>query len=213
MVVRIVFFDCDGTLTTVKSSWQYLHERLNLWDENADEFQRLFRAGEIDYDEFCRRDAAMWKGLTAARVCGLIDEIPYHEGVRETVQWLKAAGITTVILSTGLEFLVKKAQAELGIDIAVANALAVKDGVITGDITINVEHDHKGYWVKKILDEKGLTKQEAAAVGDGEGDQGMFEEVGLSIGYHPNPKVRPFLDHAFYNGSFKEILTVIRAHG
>jgi phosphoserine phosphatase len=211
MATRIVFFDCDGTLTTVKSSWQYLHERLDLWDENADEFQRLFRAGKIDYEEFCRRDAALWKGLPEAQVRGLIDEIPYHEGVKETVRGLKAAGITTVILSTGLEFLVKRAQAELGIDIAVANALSVDDGVITGGIRINVEHDRKGYWVKKILGERGLTKQEAAAVGDGEGDQGMFEEVGLSIGYHPSPKVRPLLDHAFDNGSFQEILKVIEA--
>ncbi len=211
MAIRIVFFDCDGTLTTVTSSWQYLHERLNLWDANADEFQRLFRTGKIDYDEFCRRDAALWKGLPERRVRGLIDEIPYHEGVKETIRGLKAAGITTVILSTGLEFLVKRAQAELGIDIAVANALAVDNGMITGDITINVEHDRKGSWVKRILREKGLTKEEAAAVGDGEGDQGMFEEAGLSIGYHPSPKVRPLLDHAFYNGSFQEILKVIRA--
>ncbi len=211
MAIRIVFFDCDGTLTTVKSSWQYLHERLQLWDKNADEYQRLFRAGKIDYDEFCRRDAALWKGLPEERVRRLIDEIPYHQGVRETVQGLKAAGIITVILSTGLEFLVKRAQAELGVDIAVANGLSVSDGVITGDIRINVEHDHKGFWVKKILGEKGLTKEEAAAVGDGEGDQGMFEEVGLSIGYHPSPKVEPFLDHAFYNGSFQEILNVIKA--
>jgi phosphoserine phosphatase len=67
--------------------------------------------------------------------------------------------------------------------------------------------------VKKLLGEKGLTKEEAAAVGDGEGDKGMFEEVGLSIGYHPHPKVRSLLDHAFDNGSFQEIVKVIRACG
>lgn len=63
MAIRIVFFDCDGTLTKVKSSWQYLHERLGLWDDHADAFQHRYRAGEIDYEEFCRRDAEPLEGL------------------------------------------------------------------------------------------------------------------------------------------------------
>ena len=53
MGIKVVFFDCDGTLTAVKSSWQYLHERLGLWDDHAEEFQELFREGKIDYAEFC----------------------------------------------------------------------------------------------------------------------------------------------------------------
>ena len=53
MATKIVFLDCDGTLTKVKSSWEYLHRRLELWTENADEYQELFRQGRIDYHEFC----------------------------------------------------------------------------------------------------------------------------------------------------------------
>jgi len=246
MALRIVFFDCDGTLTTVKSSWQYIHERLGVWDRNADEFQRLFRAGEIDYLEFCRRDASLWKGMTEKRVLEIIGEIPYHDGVRETIQTLRREGVLTVLLSTGLSFLVERVKQELGMTLAVANELVVENGVLMGDIRINVAHDtgrpvcegpggagdgascaavadthcgapcglrHKGHWVKKILSERGLRKEESAAVGDGEGDLGMFEEAGVAIGYRPSAKVLPFLDHALYNGSFKEVFEVLRAHG
>jgi phosphoserine phosphatase len=235
MALRIVFFDCDGTLTTVKSSWQYIHERLGIWDRNADEFQRLFRAGEIDYLEFCRRDASMWRGMTEKRVLEIIGEIPYHDGVRETIAMLRNEGVLTVLLSTGLSFLVERVKQELGMTFAVANELVVEQGVLTGDIRIHVAHEtggegaspvgaadthapacggprHKGYWVKKILNERGLRKEESAAVGDGEGDLGMFEEAGVAIGYHPSAKVLPFLDHAVYNGSFKEVVEVLRAH-
>ncbi len=229
MALRIVFFDCDGTLTPVKSSWQYVHERLGLWDGNADEFQRLFRAGAIDYAEFCRRDALMWKGVAESQVREIMDEIPYHKGVRETLEALRKEGVFTAILSTGLSLLVERVKRELGLSFAVANELVAENGAFTGDIRINVAHDagteegsqrqpscdcrHKGYWVRKVLADRGLTKEESAAVGDGEGDRGMFEEAGLAIGYHPSVKATPFLDHALHNGSFLSVFEVLRANG
>jgi phosphoserine phosphatase len=230
MSAKIVFFDCDGTLTTVKSSWQYLHERLDLWDGQADEFQRLFRAGEIDYREFCRRDAALWKGLPEGRVLDIVGEIPYHDGVRETMETLKTQDIRTVVLSTGLSFLVERVRRELRIDAAVANDLIVEDGMLTGEIRLRVAHDEaagadsqaegltgifqvqdKGYWVRSMLRRYGLKKADAAAVGDSEGDRSMFGEVGIAVGYHPSAGVLPFLHHALHNGSFKEVFEVLRA--
>jgi phosphoserine phosphatase len=212
MAVRIVFFDCDGTLTDVKSSWQYLHERLGLWDENANEFQRLFRAGKISYHEFCSRDAALWRDVPIDRIQEILDEIGYHHGVKEAVGRLNSAGIETVILSSGLSLLVNSIRDELGIGSAVSNELLERNGVITGEIEINVDHDHKGAWVSRILTERGLRKEEAAAVGDGEGDRGMFEEVGLAIGYQPHESMLPFLDHAVHNGSFADVIEVILEH-
>jgi phosphoserine phosphatase len=212
MGVRVVFFDCDGTLTKVKSSWQYLHERLGLWDELADAFQRRFRAGEIDYEEFCRRDAELWKGLPAERVLEILREIPYQPGVKETMKALQRASIETVILSTGLAFLVDRVRAELEMTLAVANELIVEEGNLSGGIRINVQHDHKGYWVRRILKRLGMDKEEAAAVGDGEGDLAMFEAVGIAIGYHPSEKIVAALDHALYNSSFADVLNVLRAY-
>jgi phosphoserine phosphatase len=213
MAIRIVFFDCDGTLTTVKSSWEYLHRRLGLWDENADHFQRLFLERKIDYYEFCRRDAALWTGLTIDHVMAIIDEIPYHEGVREVVDLLKKQGIMTVILSTGLSFLVERVRSDLGVDKAISNHLLVQEGLLTGRIRIDIEQDNKGFWVKRILEDARLSPEEAAAVGDGEGDKGMFESVGLRIGYHPQDKILPFLDHVISDdGSFEEVGSILRAH-
>jgi phosphoserine phosphatase len=212
MAIKIVFFDCDGTLTTIKSSWEYLHQRLDLWDENADEFQRLFLEGKIDYYEFCRRDAALWKGLSLDRVQAIIDEIPYHRGAREVVDLLKQQGIATVILSTGLSFLVERVQSELGIDQAISNHLLVKGGVLTGEIRIDIEHDNKGFWVERILEDAGISASEAAAVGDGEGDKGMFECVGLRIGYYPHALILPLLDHVVSDGSFEKVGSILREH-
>jgi phosphoserine phosphatase len=212
MAVKIIFFDCDGTLTDVKSSWQYLHERLNLWNSNADEYQRLFAAGLIDYYEFCKRDAVAWKGLTMAEIRSIIGEINYHDGVRETLRKIHEKGIVTVILSTGLTVLIDRVRQELEITYAVANELEAQNGMITGDVAINITHGHKGVWVRKILGEYGFAKNEAAAVGDGEGDREMFEEVGCAIGFHPTESILPLVHYVLDKASFPSIVDIVRQH-
>lgn len=186
MATKIVFLDCDGTLTKVKSSWEYLHRRLELWTKNADEYQELFRQGRIDYHEFCRRDALLWKGLNLDTVMPLIHDIPYQPHVHELMASLKKAGVVTVIISTGLSLLVNRVKEELGIDRAFSNDLIARGNVLSGEIRINVDYDMKGAIVRGTLRDLGLKTDEASAIGDGEGDKGMFEEVGLPIGFNIN---------------------------
>ena len=99
---------------------------------------------------------------------------------------LKKAGIVTVIISTGLSLLVDKVKGELGIDRAFSNDLIVCGNVLSGEIRINVDYDMKGAIVRGTLRDLGLKTDEASAIGDGEGDKGMFEEVGLPIGFNIN---------------------------
>lgn len=201
MALKAVFLDCDGTLTTVRSSWEYLHRRLGLWTDKADEYQELFRAGEIDYHEFCQRDALLWKGLSTSRLHSVISEIPYQPGARELVRRFKKAGIITAIVSTGLTALVEKVREDLSIDLSFSNDLLEAGGFLTGEILINVDYDMKGHIVRRILGELGVSFDEASAIGDGEGDRGMFEEVCLPVGFRMNgnrdifPARTTYVDH------------------
>jgi phosphoserine phosphatase len=213
MPVKIAFLDCDGTLTKVKSSWEYLHRRLEIWDNRADEYQKLFRAGAIDYHEFCRRDALLWKGLPLSKVKEFVEEIPYHEGSREAIRAFREMGILTVIVSTGLSLLVDRVKDDLGITRALSNDLLAEDGLLTGDIRINVDYEKKGHFVEEILEEFGLTREEACAVGDGEGDMGMFRAVDLSIGFHPDESILPHLTHASYRDSLMDVIEMVKRHG
>ncbi len=198
MTAKIVFFDCDGTLTTVKSSWEYLHRRLGLWDDNADEYQKLFRSGAIGYHEFCRRDALLWRGLPAERIGSVISEIPYQDGARELLCGLRAAGVITVVVSTGLSMLVEKVRRELSIDLSFSNDLLEERGHLSGEILINVDYNMKGPIVRHALERFSVSFENAAAVGDGEGDRGMFEEVGLPIGFNMNGNRGPFPGRTVY---------------
>ena len=210
MPIKIVFFDCDGTLTKVKSSWEYIHRMLGIWGNNADEYQRLFRQGSIDYNEFCRRDALLWRGLSLSGVMEIVNQIPYREGSKEATDSLKEMGVFTVILSTGISFLVDKVGQELGVQMSVSNELLTKNGVLTGEAKINVEHDRKGDWVNKILNSMGIDRASACAVGDGEGDKGMFEAVSLSIGLHPHQSMLPLVSCSIQSGSLAGLVKIIK---
>jgi len=59
-----------------------------------------------------------------------------------------------------------------------------------------------------------LHKEEACAVGDGEGDTGMFEEVGLSIGFRLEKNL-PRVPHRMIgrSGTLLDIIKMIENHG
>jgi phosphoserine phosphatase len=212
MAIKVAFFDCDGTLTKVKSSWEYIHRRLNIWDNNADHYQALFKAGKIDYYEFCRRDALLWRGLPVLRVANMLHDIEYRDGAYEVVRDLKKRGVLTVILSTGISLLVEKVRDDLGVDIALSNELLANDGYLTGEIRINVNYNEKGLAVEKVLDGVGAKRVEACALGDGEGDAGMFEAVGLAIGFHPPESVLERVHRTIRGDSLHDMLRVLEEY-
>ncbi len=128
----------------------------------------------------------------------VISEIPYQPGARDLVASLKGAGVITVIVSTGLSLLVDRVRGELSIDLSFSNDLLSRDGRLSGEISIHVDHDLKGPIVGHTLARFGLSSAQAAAIGDGEGDRGMFEEVGLPIGFNTNGSARHFPARTVY---------------
>ena len=75
-----------------------------------------------------------------------------------------------------------------------------------------MDYEQKGPLVEKILGEMGLTREDACAVGDGEGDMGMFKAVRLPIGFHPPRSMLPHVAHASYNDSFMDVAEIVKHH-
>ncbi|MBA4390212.1 MAG: phosphoserine phosphatase [Syntrophus sp. (in: bacteria)] len=210
MPIKVVFLDCDGTLTKITSSWEYLHRRLDLWTANADAYQTLFQEGKIDYYEFCRRDALLWRGLPVSRINEIVNEIPYRDGVAEAIALLKKLGVFTVIISSGLSFLVNRVREDLSIDMAISNELTSQAGLLTGGVKINVEYNQKDCIVRNILRDLGFEKKESSAVGDGDGDRGMFDEVGLPIGLCLGGESCSCHEGTTRAGTFADVVEIIR---
>ena len=182
---KLALFDLDGTLTKERSSWEYIHRRLGVWEGYAEKFQVAFLRGEIDYNRFCQLDAAIWKGMKASDLEEILEEIPFYDGVKDFLEYLRSRGIKLGIISSGLTILAERIKREFNFDYAVANALEVADGILTGEITIQVQYDRKGEWVRVAQRQFNAGQEEILAIGDSTGDIDMLRMAGLSIAFNP----------------------------
>jgi len=182
--LRLVVFDVDGTLTKVVSSWQFLHERLGTWDKGKKYAEQFFR-GVITYEDWARLDASLWRGLKLGRVRQIVDSIPYTNGAQDVIATLRGNGFKVVLLSAGLSLVTERIEREIRLDGSSANELKVENGLLTGEVKVNVSVDNKDTVLLRMLKKFNLGIDECAAVGDDETLIPLFEGVSLSIAFNP----------------------------
>jgi len=182
--LRLVVFDVDGTLTKVVSSWQFLHERLGTWDKGKQYAEQFFRGG-ITYEDWARLDASLWRGLKLGRVRQIVDSIPYTDGAQDVIATLRGNGFKVVLLSAGLSLVTERIEREIRLDGSLANKLKVENGLLTGEVKVNVSVDNKDTVLLRMLKKFNLGIDECAAVGDDETLIPLFEGVSLSIAFNP----------------------------
>lgn len=210
MKYELITFDIDGTITQHISSWQFLHERLGQWDNQAIEYQKKFQAGRISYRRFCRLDAAHWNGMHVEKLYEIFQEIPYAKNAKVAIQILKDRGFKLVAISTGLQFIVERVKNELGFDYTLGNRLKVRNGRLTGSAAINVSHLGKGRVLRDILKRFRIPPGRMIVVGDSEGDIPMMRMAGYAIAFNSSSKsVSEAADYACRTKDFMEICEII----
>ncbi len=210
--LRLAVFDLDGTLKVAFSPWRYLHEALGVEDQAAVYRARFFR-GEIDYWEWARLDAALWKGVELARVEDIFQHSEYRPGVRELFTLLNEHNVPTAIVSTGLGVHVRQVAADLGVRRTVSNELVVRDGRLTGEALVRVTEESKGEAMTALRRDFGAQPQECLAVGDGPADVDLFAQAGLAIAVCPRDgRVRDAADVIIDDGDLGAIIPLLTKH-
>jgi phosphoserine phosphatase len=181
---RLVTLDLDGTLTRERSIWEYIHKRLGKWYGFAEDYQNQFLAGKISYEEFCERDAQVWKGMKVEELLEIVKKVPFHPGANELVHYLKKKGLKLSLVSSGLSLLSDWVHRTYGFDYSVSNDLLHENGLLIGGVKIRVYYDKKAEWVKRILKQFRVKPEEAIAIGDSKGDIDMFQMVGFSVAFN-----------------------------
>lgn len=206
MPFELIAFDIDGTITQHISSWQFIHEKLGQWDNEAIRYQNQFLAGKISYGKFCRLDAAHWKGMDVETLYGLFQEIGYAKNAVRAIRILKDSGYKLVAVSTGIQFIVDRIKEELGFDYVIGNRLNVRKGKLTGGVTINVKHLGKGRVLRDVLRRLHVPPGKVIVVGDSEGDLSMMRMAGYAIAFNAlSPAVRKAADYCCRSGDFMEV--------
>jgi phosphoserine phosphatase len=185
---KLAVFDLDGTLTRERSVWEYVHKKLGKWYGFAENYQKQFLAGEISYDEFCERDAQVWKGMKEEELIKIAKTVPFYGGVDDLIKYLKNKGLRLALVSSGLSILSNWVHQRYGFDYSISNDLLHEDGILTGKVKIQVYYDQKAKWVKTILKQFGVKPEESIAIGDSAGDLEMFRVAGFSIAFNSSCK-------------------------
>ena len=184
MVVKLVVFDVDGTLTIHSSIWWRLHEHFSTEKEGKVFYDQYF-SGQISYNEWADLDAGLWKGQSLDEVLKLVDATELVPGAVETVTRLKEHGIHVAILSGGLDILAENIARRLGIGYVLTNRLIHRNGLLTGEVEVYVGWGEKVQELKHICNHFKIPLSETAYVGDGRNDISVFGVVGLSIAFKP----------------------------
>jgi phosphoserine phosphatase len=185
--IKLVFFDMDGVLIDVLSSWRFIHQRFGTSNRQS---MTAYLNGEIDYSKFMRRDVALWKekgqSATKETITKILLELPTMTGAKQCFQFLRTHRVKTAIVSAGLDILAEKIAGDLGIDYVFANSVKTDaNGRLTGEGILRVELTHKDKNVEQLRRKLVLPVDACAAVGNSCFDIPMFEACGLGIAFNP----------------------------
>ncbi len=211
-----VFFDVDGVLTSIKSSWRYIHKKLGVLEE-ADKYKKAFIDGKITYEEWMRLDTELWirvfnGKLHRSQLHEILSEIKPREGAKELFVWLHRNNIKIALISCGVEPLVDRIARTLGADIWMAPRLKFdkKGYLLPGGIPIPAPQGHrsKGWAIRRVAWELGVSPNRSVYIGDDLWDLEAFKAVAYPIAFEPS---HPILkEKAFCTiNSFEELMTVL----
>jgi phosphoserine phosphatase len=158
-------------------------------------------AGELDFAEALDARVRLLEGLPVAALDEAGRRMTLNPGARTLVQTLRAAGVTTALVSGGFSCFAEPIAAACGFDTVIANRLLVEDGRLTGRVAQPlVDRGAKLATLERLAAERGVTPAAACAVGDGANDRAMLAAAGLGVAYHGKPAARAAarvaIDHA-----------------
>lgn len=194
--ISFIIFDLDGVLVDTISSWVYLHEHYGV---NNDTAFYAYMNNEIDDYEFMRKDIELWlnikKKLHIDEIQKILNTVPLMPGLKHTMKCLSHLGISTAIVSAGLEQLALRIATFVGIPHVFANGLEIDEmGYLTGEGILRVSLRNKGAVVEALISELDLDPSSIVSVGNGEIDIQMFNVTGLGIAFNPHDQI--VIDHA-----------------
>ncbi|MCO5730255.1 phosphoserine phosphatase SerB [Rhizobium sp. SSA_523] len=158
--------------------------------------------GEIAFEPALRERVALLKGLPISVVDDVIEKrITLTSGGPELIATMRAKGYYTALVSGGFTVFTRRIAEMLGFHENRANILLESDGILTGEVAEPIlGKQAKVDALAGICAERGISPDEAMAVGDGANDLGMLGLAGAGVALHAKPMVaaqaRMRIDHA-----------------
>ncbi|RLC12606.1 MAG: hypothetical protein DRI57_17525 [Deltaproteobacteria bacterium] len=223
MGIQLLFVDMEGTIFTkqqIRLRPDESHHHHSLWSRLMHELGPAALADDaktiLKWDTGEYRSYLGWTdeslgilqkhGLTKVIFEKTLDSISYNPGVRETFKSLHQQGIKTAIVSGGFIEQTRRVQQDLKIThaYAAADLFWDPDGRLEHWNIFPSDYEGKVEFMRLIMKEYQLSRQDCAFIGDGKNDVFIAREVGTSFAYQAHPDLRAVATHPVEE--FSEIL-------
>ncbi len=205
---RLIAFDLDGTLLEEKSSWWRLHEYFGTIKSSLINM-RDYEQGKISYDEWMRRDIALWKPTPhITTIKKILLDYTLAPNAENVVRILIERKLRLAIVTAALDILANSVAMKLHISDVMANGLVLdENGYLTNRVIFNVDPFEKHKAFNRLVKKAGIPIDKCAAVGDSKYDAKFLRNAGLGIAYKRD---RDLIDAAdIVITDLKELLNVI----
>lgn len=148
--------------------------------------------GELDFEGALIERVSLLRGLDASVIDRLLAErITLMPGGKTLVSTMKANGAYTALVSGGFRQFTSRVGEMLGFDENAANDLIIEGGKLTGTVGQPIlGQQAKVEALRRITAQRGLSSDDAIAVGDGANDLAMLAEAGFGVALHAKPHVQ-----------------------
>ncbi len=191
---KALFIDMDSTLIK-EESLDELARRRGCYDEVA-RLTTEAMAGKFSFAEAFRQRMALLGGMSLGEVEQVAAGLQFNCGALELVAACGRSGVRVYLVTGAMMPVAQVVARRAGIREVYANTLVLRAGKLSGELAGDlVDGVAKGRFVRGVMAQHGLNRNEIIALGDGANDRYMLQEAGVAIGFNPKEVL-----YAYSNG-------------
>lgn len=205
---RLLLADMDSTIIG-EESLDELAEAFAVGQQVSMITEQAMR-GELDFEQALKARVKLLEGVQLQAAADALNKrITYNKGAGTLVATMKAHGAHCALVTGGFDVFAGPVAEKLGFDDVFANRLQSVDGFLTGEVAEPIlGRDAKTERLRALADEKGISVDDAVAVGDGANDLGMISAAGLGVGYRPKPVIEEAAAAVIKRGDLTALLAL-----
>ncbi len=152
--------------------------------------------GELDFEASLAARLRLFRGQPTSLLEAVAGAIRLGPGAEVMVAGMRAAGVTTALVTGGFHVFADQIARRLGFDRTFANRLEIATDAsgsarLTGHAVPPIlDRDAKRTTLLALCRELEINPRQAVTIGDGANDLAMLAEAGLGIAYRAKPAVR-----------------------
>lgn len=181
----LVVFDIDGTLTPIKSSWNFIHTVLST-KLRSEHYKSLFFNKELSYDEWVYLDLSLWKGLSYETFKKILYAIPWRRGIERLTKLVNNYRDVAkfIAITGGFSVLCERVMKELGFEWCIGTEIELdENNKLTGCARRYVGFRGKASTLQEYIEESHEKYLAIVSVGDDVNDVELFQQSDVSIAF------------------------------